>query len=65
MKISDVISSLVRFKKEYGDVEVCKSGSFIGSDIIDSMIMYEDKLVLFNSDKEFYLLKLEGEESDV
>lgn len=65
MKISEVIDSLVSFKREYGNIDVCKNGSFIGSDIIDSIIVYDNKLILFNSDKEFYLLKFDGEKNDI
>lgn len=65
MKISEVIDALIFFKKNYGNIEVVKSSSFIGSDVIDSMVVYDDKLVLFNSDKEFYLSKLKGEEDDI
>ena len=65
MKISKMIDALIFFKKTHGDIEVAKNSSFIGSDIIDSMIVYDDKLILFNTEKEFYLSKLKGEEDDI
>lgn len=65
MKINELIDSLVFFKREYGNIDVYKNGSFIGSDIIDSIIVYDNKLILFNSDKEFYLLKFDGEKNDI
>lgn len=65
MKISEMIDLLIYFKREYGDIDIYKNSSFIGSDAIDSMTVYEDKLILFNSDKEFYLLKFKGEQDDI
>lgn len=65
MKISKIIDLLIAYKKEYGDIEVYKNNSFTGSDLIDSMIFYEDKLILFNSDKEYYMEWLREQENDI
>ena len=65
MKISKMIDLLIYFKKEYGDIEIAKCSSFVGSDIIDSAFVHEDKLIFINSDKESYLLKFVKDDIDV
>ena len=61
MKISELINLLIFFKKEYGDIEVKKIGNFIGSDTINTGFVFEDNLILVDSDKEKYLTRLMGE----
>ena len=65
MKASEMIDCLIYFKKEYGDIEVAKCSSFIGSDIIDSAFVYEDKLIFIDSKKESHLLKLVKDDCNV
>lgn len=58
---------LVTTKRDYGDIEVSFSGSYTGSDIIDEAIVYNDRVVLINSNKQSYLLKFKeaGVKDDV
>lgn len=65
MKISNMIDKLIYFKKEYGDIDVTKCSSFMGSDIIDAAFVYEDKLILINSEKESHLLKFIQDDNNV
>lgn len=57
MKISEMIDLLIYYKKEFGDINVAKCGSFIGSETIDSAFVYENQLVLIDSEQESYLSK--------
>ena len=64
MKISELINLLIFFKKEHGDIEVKKIGNFIGSDTINTGFVFEDNLILADSEKEKYLTRLMGEYND-
>lgn len=65
MKISELIDVLIYYKKEYGDIDVKKCSSFIGSDNIDTAFMYEDNLVLVDSEKESHLSRFTRSEDNV